>query len=650
MSEDSFKKFLDEKPGIDPKAADGKYKTLFEQINAAALLTTFEGQILEANQKSCELFGYRWNELLHLSLKDLLTTETDWSQFLEEIAARGGINVETECMRKDGSYVPVEISVSLFRMGGKPVMFVLVWDITERRHAETRLRESEKKYHGLFEYTTDGIFVLDPRGNIVDVNTKMCEMLDVAKDGIIGKNLLNSDLLTAKSLPVVVNQFEQLLSEKTANVYRTELKNRRGEVLDVEVSSFFLVKKDDEVDNFVLIVRDVTARDESEKRRIIEHQLFKTLLDNIPDSVYFKDSENRFILVNKAKAMHSNVSPEEMIGKTDFDFLPEDQARKSFEDDKLVLQSGRAIVNKVEKITHSDGSERWVSVTKIPHYNAEGEIIGTMGISRDITLQEKARYELAEAEGRYRALFENSSFAIFLTDENGNIVSWNKAVEDLLAMSHNDLYLKPIEAFYPIEEWEKIQSVQGEGVKYRLETRIFKKDRGLIDVDLTVNVLKSEDGKVLGSMHIIYDISRRKKAEERFNKEHGVLVTLMESVPDSIYVKDEQNRFILVNRVKAGQWNVNPNDVVGKNDFDFLPHNEAQRVSEEDNRILETGESVMNRVEKTVGPDGSERRFLVTKVPVHDREGKIIGIIGISRDVTEMGEGLRKEEVDKPVL
>ena len=391
-----YNETVGEKNKVDSKTDDGRYKTLFEQVNAAAFLTSFEGQILEANQKSCELFGYEWNEILRLSLKDILPRETDWDQFKEEIAAKGGLKLETESITKDGSYIPAEISISLFMMSGKPVMFVLVWDITERKKAENKLRESEKKYRGLFEYTTDGTLVLDARGDILDVNTEICEMLDLTKDSLIGKNLFGMDILTATSLPVVVNQFEQLLSEKTAKSFTTEIRNKQGTVLKVEISSFFLVKQDNEVDNFVLIIRDITIRNANEKKRIYEHGLLKTLMDNIPDSLYFKDEQSRFVLVNKAKASHSNVSPEEMIGKTDFDFLSEDQARKIFIDDQSIMQSGKPIINKEEKITHSDGSERWVSVTKIPYYNAEGNIIGTMGITRDITEWKKLKEKIGK--------------------------------------------------------------------------------------------------------------------------------------------------------------------------------------------------------------------------------------------------------------
>jgi len=500
-----------EKPKIT--TFDDRYNTLFERINAAAFLTSFEGQIQEANQKSCEFLGYDWNELLRLTLQDILSNELDWAECRDEIAARGCLTLESETICKDGTQFPVDVNISIFRMNGKLVMFVLLWDITERKNQEKRLKESEKKYHGLFEYTTDGIFVLDTRGDILDINTRMCEILDVMKSSVLNKNLFGMDLLTARSLPVVIQQFEQLLSEKIAASYTTEVKNRQGRVLDVEISSFFLVKKDNEVDNFVLIVRDITSRNETELKRTWEHELLKTLMDNVPDSVYFKDDQNRFILVNKAKAAHSNVTPEEMIGKTDFDFLPQGQAQKILDDENAIIRSGQGIINKLECLGRDDGSERWVSVTKIPRYSEDGDIIGTMGVSRDVT------------------------------------------------------------------DW--------------------------------------------------------KHAEDELARNLELLQTLMDNSPDSVYFKDIQNRFVLVNKAKAEHWNVRPEAMIGKTDFDFLPADQAQKESDDDNQVLQTGKSIINCIEKITDTDGAEHWYSVTKVPRYDLMGRIIGTLGISRNVTE---------------
>lgn len=503
---------VEEKPRQTSPSED-RYKTIFERINAAAFLASFDGQILEANQRSYEYLGYEGNELLRLTLQDILSKELDWATCRDELAARGCFTLETEGLCKTGGTFPVEVSMSIFRMEGKIVLFVLLWDITERKIQENRLRESEKKYHGLFEYTTDGIVVLDARGDILDLNTRFCEMLDVTKASVVNKNLFNMGLLTAKSQPVVINEFEQLLSEKMAASYTTEMKTSRGNILDVEISSFFLVKKDNEVDNFVLIIRDITARNEAELKRAHEHELFRTLLDNIPDSVYFKDDQHRFVLVNTAKASHWNITPEEMVGKTEFDFYPPEQAQRIVDDDNAVMRSGQPLINKLERLLRDDGSEHWVSVIKIPRYNEEGDIIGTMGISRDVT------------------------------------------------------------------EW--------------------------------------------------------KRTEEILAKNLEMFQTLMDALPDQVYFKDTQHRFVLVNKATAAHWKVLPEAMIGKTDADFLSAEQAKKTADEELTILKTGTSVVNVEEQMTDTQGQQRCFSVTKVPRYDHNGTIVGILGISRDITE---------------
>ena len=364
---------------------DGRYQTLFQQVNAAAFLSNFEGKILEANLKSCDLLGYEWEEIIKLTIKDIFTPSYNWSQFIDELSGKGGLHFEAENVKKDGSYFPAEVSTSLFILDGKPVILTLIWDITERKQAEKKLRASEEKYQGLFESTTDAMLVLDARGEILDINGQALELFDLKKQQMIGKNLLSMGLLTPKALSIVVKQFQELLSNKKSTSSETEIIIENIKNLSVELTSFFLIRKDNEIDNFVLVIRDISDRKQAETKLAKEHELLQTLMDSIPDSIYFKDEENRFVMVNKAKANHSNITPEQMIGKTDFNFLPPDEAQKAFQDDEEVIKTGKFILNKIEKITNKDGTQRWVSVTKIPRFDTEGNIVGTVGISRDIT-------------------------------------------------------------------------------------------------------------------------------------------------------------------------------------------------------------------------------------------------------------------------
>ena len=113
------------------------------------------------------------------------------------------------------------------------------------------------------------------------------------------------------------------------------------------------------------------------------------LLRHSQDSIFFKDMDGRFTLVSEAKARKSMVRWEEMIGKTDFDFLPFEEARKCRDDEIFIMESGESIVDKEEELTRPDGNKSWLSVSKFPWKNADGEIIGVIGISRNISERKK---------------------------------------------------------------------------------------------------------------------------------------------------------------------------------------------------------------------------------------------------------------------
>ncbi len=490
-----------------------RYKTLFESINAGAFITSIDGEIIEANLKSCYILGYEWEELTGLSFEKIFPKNVDWDQIREEIMSKGGMNFESESKKKDGTVFPVAIDTSLFKLEKKPVMLALIWDITERKNAEEKLRESEQKYRsifensavaimltdkdekiiswngyaekifgmnqadleykpveslypkeewekirsknirkkgmqhlletrmykkdgslfdvdlsvsvlrdengnitgsvgiikdisekkkaekklreseekyeGLFESTTDGMLVLDARGEIKDINGKALEIFGKNQNEMIGENFLSMGLLTPKALSIVVKQFQDLLSNKKSESKETEIISKEDKNLNVELTSFFLSRKENEVDNFVLIIRDITERKKTEIRLSREHELLQTLMNNMPDPVYFKNIENKFLMVNKAMAANNNAKPEDMKGKTDFDYLSPERAQKAFKEDEEVMNTGKFIINKPRKYVREDGVESWVSITKIPRFDEEGSIIGMMGVKKDITYWKK---------------------------------------------------------------------------------------------------------------------------------------------------------------------------------------------------------------------------------------------------------------------
>ncbi len=113
-----------------------------------------------------------------------------------------------------------------------------------------------------------------------------------------------------------------------------------------------------------------------------EYALFQELMDRIPDVVYFKDKSGKLIWVNRAHADGLGLEPKDVIGRTDFDFFPKKTAEKMVQDDALVFNTGKPVLDKVERATKGDN---YVSTTKIPRFDEKGRVIGLMGITRDIT-------------------------------------------------------------------------------------------------------------------------------------------------------------------------------------------------------------------------------------------------------------------------
>jgi PAS domain S-box-containing protein len=172
------------------------------------------------------------------------------------------------------------------------------------------------------------------------------------------------------------------------------------------------------------ISKNVTALKEAEQKLARERELLRSLLDNVPDCIYFKDLESRFVRVSKSKTKktvlrspklravatdeNGDSDAELLIGLTDFDVFPEELARRAYEDEQKIIRTGKPIIDKLEKQNHLDGSTTWALVTKMPWRDEEGEIIGTFGISRDITELKRAETDLELA---HKKLVEASRLA-----------------------------------------------------------------------------------------------------------------------------------------------------------------------------------------------------------------------------------------------
>jgi sigma-B regulation protein RsbU (phosphoserine phosphatase) len=245
----------------------------------------------------------------------------------------------------------------------------------------------------------------------------------------------------------------------------------------------------------------------------LDSSLLRTLMDTSADRIYFKDLESRIVRNNAAHARSLGApSPESCAGRTDFDFFSKDHAEQAYADEQRIIRTGEPIIAKVERTTLRDGRRGWASTTKMPWRDAAGRIIGTFGLTRDIT----------EAH----------------------------------------------------------------------------------------------------------------EAERRLNDERILLRTILDHLPSRLYVKDVNSRYVLNNRSHLDLLGApSQESALGRTTTDFFPGPRGEQALADDRRAF-GGESLINVEKSDFGPEGDVHWSLVTKVPLHDAHGEIVGLVGISHDIT----------------
>jgi len=324
----------------------------------------------------------------------------------------------------------------------------------------------------------------------------------------------------------------------------TKIIMSNNELIDVDISLSVLKNHEGEVIGSIGVIKDITEEKKIQRRLAFERELLQSLLDNIPDSIYFKDENSKFVKVNKAKAEHSNVAPEEMIGKTDLDFKHKEDAMRIHEDDKIVIDTGQPIVNKMEKIIDKKGVEHWVSVTKVPRFDEEGNIIGTMGISRDITELKKMQEELIGSEQRFKDIFDASSDFLLYLDANRKILNINNTAMTLGSLAKEKVIGKSfskIKGLFSKEDMKRhIQTIKNaaKGVKVSdYEGDLLSKDDTRYRFLFSIDIIE-ENEEVKGILLRGRDVTKRQRAWEELVKLEEKYRVLAETSADGVLTID----------------------------------------------------------------------------------------------------------------
>jgi PAS domain S-box-containing protein len=383
--------------------SEARFRSVWERSADGIRLTDREGVTRAVNPAYCEMVGMKPAELEGRPFT-VIYGEGDpdnpgrLARYRERFHRQ---TVEHHMERKvtfrNGRTLDLEWSNSFVEFEpGAPLLISIFHDITKRNRAEEALRDSELLYHSLLENLPQNMFRKDTAGRFTFVNQRFAETVGRAREEILGRT--DTDLFPPELAAKYREDDRRLMeSRKPYETIEEHHTPDRGRFF-VQVIKTPLVDAKRNVIGIQGIFWDVTERKQMEELLAFERDLLRSLLDNVPDRIYFKDTRSRFLRCSLAMARRLGLdNPDEVVGKTDFDFHPRPNAEEYFNDEQRLLATGEPLINKVERQTASDGAEIWASVTKVPLRNRAGEVTGIIGISRDITALIRTERELAVA-------------------------------------------------------------------------------------------------------------------------------------------------------------------------------------------------------------------------------------------------------------
>ena len=421
----------------------------------------------------------------------------------------------------------------------------------------------------------------------------------------------------------------------------TMIKGRR---LDLFVTAA-IPAEGDEYPHALVSILDISERKRLQRELEDEKALLRAVIDNIPDQVFLKDGEGKFVLANQALANWAGATdPSELVGKTDLDFFPSEVAQKYRQDDQAVLASGKAQPSIEEQIGSGSGSLRWALTTKVPVRDRDGAVFGVVGIVRDITERKRFEEALRESEERYRSVFMEAPVGIFHSTQEGKLVNVNPAFARILGYDSPAQIIEEVnrkniaEVLFenPRGRSALIADLLTEAGWHRVEIRYRHKKGGVVVARAMVRSHMLSDATARDLEGFVEDVTEQKHVEQDLARERSLFNTLMENLPDFMFFKDRAGRFMRVSRSCARLFGLqDPSEAVGKTDADFFIAEYALEALEEEQRVMKSGTSLVDIEERAILPDRPDMWVILTRMPLRDSEGSIVGTFGISRDVTE---------------
>jgi diguanylate cyclase (GGDEF)-like protein/PAS domain S-box-containing protein len=373
-----------------------------------------------------------------------------------------------------------------------------------------------------------------------------------------------------------------------------------------------------------------------------EPDLLRVLMDTLPDAVYFKDLRSRFIRINKALAKAFALgSADDAIGKSDLDFFKKEIAQKFFDEEQEIIRTGQPMVDAIELEIWPDGRESWVSTTKMPLRDADGAIIGTYGVSRDITEHRRQEERIRQSEGLYQSLVESLPQNIFRKDLQGCFTFCNQRFCRTLGRSLSEIVGKTDFDFFPKELAAKYQADDRHVIKTGKTFEVVEEHqppgREKMFVQVVKTAITDAKGYVIGIEGIFWDVTELENARRALKESEERYALAAAGANDGLWDWDLKTHTVYY----GPRWK----EMLGysKEEIGSSPDEWMKRVHPDDLEGLKAGISAhlsgrsshFENEHRVLHRQRAYRWMLARGIAVRDASGKPTRLAGSMTDITD---------------
>ncbi len=525
------------------RESEKKFRAMFEHAAVGVARVKMSGEIMEANKKVEEMFGYSNGQLVGINVFDItipddLEAEKLLSRELIE-GKRDSYNMIKCYICKDGGRIWGRLTVSIVRdKSGNPEFTIgVIEDITTQRQAEKDLRSSEARFRSVFEDARIGMTMVSSDDHIIEVNSAYQDLVGYNIDEL--RKMTIANITHPDDVLIDAQLFEEVLQGKRSS-YQMEKRyiRKNGEMIWVHLTVTVVKDEQDEITFIVGMAEDITARKEAETALSESEQKYRTLIENVQSGIQITQ-EGIIVFANEILAGMLGYSIDEIVGLPFSNLIaPEDREWIMAHYRKRL--AGEEVPSEYDvRVLHKNGSRKHARL-KVANFEFERKL-STFATITDVTETRKAEDNLRESEQRYRLLFENLSDGLYITNSEGIITFCSPQGAQLFGTTPEEINGSHYSALIHPDDTDRVMHEFQKGFENRetqpagFNVRGIRQNGSVFHCHIT-NTLLMENDEPVGYQGLIRDITEFKQIEDALRESEHRFRQIVESTPLGIHM------------------------------------------------------------------------------------------------------------------